>query len=119
MGRYLVLGAALAALLQSAVPQASLLAIGSGPLLSVAVMLTLAFILSVGSTVDSFVALAFLASFTPGSVLAFLVYGPMVDLKNTLLYLTVFRRRSVGYLAALPLVLTLLAAVAINLYLPL
>lgn len=119
MGRYLVLGAVLAALLQTFVPQSSLLAVGSGPLLSVAVMLALAVILSICSTVDSFVALAFLGSFTPGSVLAFLVYGPMVDIKSVLMYLTVFRRRTVIYLIALPLALTLVAALFINLYLPL
>lgn len=119
MGRYLVLGAALAAVLQTFVPQSSLLAVGSGPLLSVVVMVALAVILSICSTVDSFVALAFLGSFTSGSVLAFLVYGPMVDIKSTLMYLTVFRRRTVAYLIALPLALTLVAAVFINLVLPL
>lgn len=119
MGRYLVLGASLAALMQTTVPQSSLLAVGSGPLLSVGVMLALAVVLSICSTVDSFVALAFIGSFTPGSVLAFLVYGPMVDIKSSLMYLTVFNRRTVVYLILLPLALTVVAALFINLYLPL
>lgn len=119
MGRFLVLGAALAALMQSFVPQSSLLAVGAGPLLSIVVMLALAVVLSICSTVDSFVALAFLGSFSSGSVLAFLVYGPMVDIKSTLMYLTVFNRRTVIYLISLPLALTLVAALFINLYLPL
>ncbi len=118
MGRYLVLGSVLAALLQTFVPQSSLLAVGAGPLLSVLVMLTLAFVLSICSTVDSFVALAFVGSFTRGSMLAFLVYGPMVDIKSTLMYLTVFRRRTVAYLVLLPLALMLVIAVGMNLYLP-
>jgi hypothetical protein len=95
-----------------------LLAVGAGPLLSVLVMLTLAFVLSICSTVDSFVALAFVGSFTRGSMLAFLVYGPMVDIKSTLMYLTVFRRRTVAYLVLLPLALMLVIAVGMNLYLP-
>lgn len=118
MGRYLVMGSVLAALLQTFVPQTSLLAVGSGPLLSVLVMLVLAVVLSICSTVDSFVALAFLGSFTRGSVLAFLVYGPMVDIKSTLMYLTVFRRKTVAYLVLLPLAMTLVLAVFMNLYLP-
>ena len=45
MGRYLILGALLATGLQTFIPQASLLAIGSGPVLSVLVMLALAILL--------------------------------------------------------------------------
>jgi hypothetical protein len=117
MGRFLVLGAALAAALQAFLPQAGLLALGSGPLLSVLALAGLAVILSVCSTVDSFVALAFLGTFTPGSVLAFLVYGPMVDLKSLLMYRQVFRPRTVVYLVTLPLAFTITAALFMNLFL--
>jgi hypothetical protein len=117
MGRYLVLGSALAAAMQSFIPQARLLGLGSGPLLSVLVMIGLAVLLSVGSTVDSFVALAFLGTFTPGSVLAFLVYGPMVDLKSILMFRQVFERRGLLYLVLIPLVLTTAVAVTMNLFL--
>lgn len=115
MGRYLVAGGALAALMQTAVPQALLLNISSGPVASVLVMIALAVLLSVCSTVDAFIALAFTGAFTTGSVLAFLVYGPMVDIKSTLMFLQVFRRRTVVYLVLLPLLMTVLAAVFINL----
>jgi uncharacterized membrane protein YraQ (UPF0718 family) len=118
MGRFLVLGAVLAALMQTLVPQRVLLALGSGPVLSVLVLMLLAVLLSVCSTVDSFVALAFARAFSGGSVLAFLVFGPMVDVKSTLLYLTVFRRRAVLYILLLTFMLTLLAAVFVNRYLP-
>ncbi|NPV77733.1 MAG: permease [Anaerolineae bacterium] len=114
MGRYLVLGALLAAFMQTLIPQGWLLAVGQGPILSVLVMIALAVILSVCSTVDAFIALAFAGSFNAGSLLAFLVYGPMVDIKSTLMFLRVFRRRTVLYLVTLPLMLILLAAVAMN-----
>jgi uncharacterized membrane protein YraQ (UPF0718 family) len=115
MGRYLIVGAMLAAALQTVVPQATLLALGSGPLLSVLVMIALAVLLSICSTVDAFVSLAFVGTFTSGSILAFLVFGPMVDIKSVLLYLQVFRRRTVGYMVILPLLMIILAAVFINL----
>jgi hypothetical protein len=119
MGRYLVAGALLAATMQTIVPQAVILSIGQGPVSSVVVMLVLAFVLSVCSTVDAFLALAFAGSFTTASILAFLVFGPMVDIKSTLMFLGVFKRRVVAYLILLPLQLIFLLAVFANLNLSL
>jgi uncharacterized membrane protein YraQ (UPF0718 family) len=99
MGGILVIGAALAALTQVIVPRAMLLEIGQGPVTSVVVMMTLAVLLSICSTVDAFVALAYAGTFTNGSLVAFLVFGPMIDLKGLLLMLTVFRGWLVGLVA--------------------
>ena len=115
MGRFLILGSALAALMQTLVPQESLLALGEGPLLSVLFMQVLAYILSVCSTVDSFLALAFVNSFTTGAIVSFLTFGPMVDIKSTLMFSGVFRPRVVVYLVLLPFMLNLLAGVLLNL----
>ena len=114
MGRYLVIGCGLAALLQTVMPQSVLLDIGRGGAASVATMLGLGYLLSVCSSVDAFLALAFTATFAPASILAFLVFGPMVDVKSTLLFLSVFRTRAVVYLVALPLVLTFAAALIVH-----
>ena len=114
MGRFLILGSALAALMQTLVPQQSLLALGTGSVLSVVFMQILAFILSVCSTVDSFLALAFVNTFTTGAIISFLSFGPMVDIKSTLMFTGVFRRKIVLYLVILPFVLNLLAGVVIN-----
>jgi hypothetical protein len=114
MGRFLILGALLAALMQTFVRQSDLLAVGQGPVLSVLVMTLMAVLLSICSTVDSFIALAFTGTFTSGGILAFLVYGPMVDIKSTLMFLRVFKPRVVLALVLLPLILTLVAAVLIN-----
>lgn len=115
MARYLIAGSILAALMQTFVPQAALLSIGQGPVVSVFAMQALAFVLSICSTVDAFVALAFAGTFTTGSLLAFLTFGPMVDIKSSLMFLGVFQRRTVLYLILLPLLLTLLIGVTWNL----
>ena len=115
MGRFLILGSALAALMQTLVPQESLLALGTGSVLSVLFMQVLAFILSVCSTVDSFLALAFVNTFTTGAIVSFLSFGPMVDIKSTLMFTGVFRPRIVLYLILLPFMLNLLAGVLLNL----
>lgn len=114
MGRFLILGSGLAALLQTFVPQDSLLALGAGPIMSVLFMQVLAFLLSVCSTVDSFLALAFVNTFSTGAIISFLSFGPMVDIKSTLMFTGVFRRKIVLYLVLLPFVLNLLAGVLIN-----
>jgi uncharacterized membrane protein YraQ (UPF0718 family) len=116
MVRFLILGSAIAAGMQTLVPQTALLAIGSSPLLSVVAMMLLAFVLSVCSTVDAFLALAFVNTFTLGAIVAFLTFGPMVDIKSTLLYLRVFKPRAVLYLVLLPFMMILVAGWLLNLY---
>jgi uncharacterized membrane protein YraQ (UPF0718 family) len=118
MGRYLVIGSALAAGMQTIVPQSLLLSIGSGPVISVLVMILLAAVLSICSTVDAFIALGFAGSFSPGSIMAFLVFGPMVDIKSTLMYTNVFRIKAVVYLILLPLLMSILAGIVINYTIP-
>jgi|FLYN01.1.fsa_nt_gi uncharacterized membrane protein YraQ (UPF0718 family) len=115
MGRYLIIGSLLAATMQTLVSQETLLALGRGPVVSVIAMQALAFVLSVCSTVDAFLALAFAGTFTTGSILAFLTFGPMVDIKSTLMFLGVFQRKTVVYLIVLPLLMTMLAGVWLNL----
>ncbi len=116
MGRFLVIGSMLAGLMQTVVSQEALLALGEGPLISVIVMQMLAFVLSVCSTVDAFLALAFTGTFTTGSIVAFLTFGPMVDIKSTLMFAGVFKRRVVGYLIVVPFLMTLLFGLWINLF---
>lgn len=114
MGRYLILGSMLAAGLQTFISQSALLAVGSGPLLSVLIMLLLAILLSICSTVDSFVALGFTGTFSFGAVLSFLVFGPMVDIKSVMMYLQVFKRRAVFYIVAIPFMMSLLTGLVFN-----
>jgi hypothetical protein len=115
MARYLIIGSMLAAAMQTLVPREALLSIGQGPVVSVLAMQALAFVLSVCSTVDAFLALAFTGAFTTGSILAFLTFGPMVDIKSSLMFLGVFQRRTVFYLIALPFLLSLLIGIFWNL----
>jgi uncharacterized membrane protein YraQ (UPF0718 family) len=115
MGRYLIVGSMLAAGMQTLVPQNLLLDLGGGAVMSVVVMMVLAFVLSVCSTVDAFLSLAFVSTFPPAAILAFLVFGPMVDIKSSLMFLGVFKRRTVLYLILLPLMATLAIAVFLNL----
>jgi len=89
----LVIGSALAGAVQVLVPRDALLAIGSNPALSIVAMIALAMIVSICSNVDSLFALSFAATFTPGSIVAFLLVGPLVDVKMLALLRTTFRSK--------------------------
>jgi uncharacterized membrane protein YraQ (UPF0718 family) len=95
MSKYLMLGAFLTALIQTFVAQDSLSAIGQGTFISHVFMMGFAYLLSLCSTTDAFVAASFAKTFSPGSLLAFLVFGPMIDVKSTLMLLSIFKARFV------------------------
>jgi uncharacterized membrane protein YraQ (UPF0718 family) len=94
MGRYVVLGAAVAAMLQTAVPQEALSTFAGAPVIGALALMGLAVLLSLCSEADAFVAVSFTV-FPLGSQLAFLVLGPVVDAKLAVLYGATFRRRFV------------------------
>ena len=87
----LLFGAAAAALVQVAVPREILLTLGSNPAWSIAAMLVLAFVISICSNVDAFFVLAFRDTFTAGSLVSFLVFGPMIDIKLLSLMRTTYQ----------------------------
>jgi uncharacterized protein len=116
LGGVLIIGSAIAALVQIAIPRELVLNLGQGVVTSILSMMVLAVIISICSTVDSFFALSFASTFTSGSLLAFLVLGPMIDLKNIGLLLTIFKGRVIFYLFALAAQMTFLLTLLINLY---
>ncbi|WP_394278448.1 permease [Microbacterium sp.] len=89
----LIIGSAIAGLVQVVIPRDVLLAIGSNPALSIAAMILLAIVVAICSNVDSFFALSFASTFTPGAIVAFLLVGPLVDVKMLALLRTTFRTR--------------------------
>ncbi|MBD2072493.1 permease [Phormidium sp. FACHB-592] len=116
LGGVLVLGSAIAAIVQVFVPRDIILNLGQSPVTSILAMMLLAAVVSICSTVDSFFALSFASTFTSGSLLAFLVFGPMIDLKSVGLMLSIFKARAVFYLFALAALLTFLFTLLVNLY---
>ena len=110
-----MLGCAIAAVVQTLLPRGWLLAVGSTPTLSVLSLMLLAVVVSVCSSVDAFLALGFAAQITPGALLAFLVLGPVVDLKLLGLFGVVLRPRAIALTAATASVVVLLLGQWVNL----
>ncbi|HEM6138067.1 TPA: permease [Streptococcus suis] len=84
-GRYLVFGCLFASLVQVYIPTAVVTTIGHNPLSAILLMMLLAFLLSLCSEADAFIGASLLSSFGFAPVMAFLVIGPMVDVKNLLM----------------------------------
>ena len=96
----LVMGCAIAALVQTLVPRDWLLAVGGAPTLSILSLMLLSLVVSVCSSVDAFLALGFAAQVTPGAVLAFLLLGPVIDLKLIGLFGILLQPRAILVTAA-------------------
>jgi uncharacterized membrane protein YraQ (UPF0718 family) len=96
---FFVLGAAVATLFNTSVNQQVIMPLAEDRLLAVGSMMTLAALLSLCSTSDAFVAATFTA-FSSASKLAFMVFGPVVDLKLVFIYGLVFRKRFIVLLVA-------------------
>jgi uncharacterized protein len=114
LGGVLVLGSAVAAAIQTLTPRELIVSLGQGPILSIVVLMILAGSISICSTVDAFFALSFAATFTSGSLLAFLVFGPMFDLKSIGLMLSIFKPKAIFYLFAIATQLTFLLTLFVN-----
>ena len=89
----LVIGSALAGAVQVLVPRDVLLAIGANPVLSIIAMVALAMTVAICSNVDAFFALSFASTFSSGAIIAFLLVGPLVDVKMLALMRTTFTGR--------------------------
>jgi uncharacterized protein len=115
--RVVLPGITLAAAFQACVPPRYFLDLGQGAFFSAIALMLLAGLMSICSSADAFVALSFAALLPSGSVLAFLVFGPLINLKSIFLFRLVLRWRSIGLMALLCFSLVLVAAVFCNLWL--
>jgi len=97
----LVIGSLVAGGIQVIVPREVLVSLGSDPLLSVLAMMVLAFVISICANVDSFFILPFASTFLPGSIVAFLVFGPIVDIKMLALMRTTYSTRTLVQLTTI------------------
>ena len=113
----LVLGCLIAALVQTWLPRSWLLAVGGAPTGSILALMLLAVVVSVCSSVDAFLALGFAAQVTPGALLAFLLLGPVVDLKLAGLFTVLMRPRAIAITATAASLGVLLIGQWVNLWL--
>lgn len=113
VGKYVIIGTLVASAFQTYFDRSVLLALSENQQLAPLIMMAFAFVLSLCSEADAFIASSFAHTFSTGALLAFLVYGPMLDLKNVILLFAYFRTKFVIVLIG---VITISVYVAVLLY---
>lgn len=100
-GRYLMFGGLIASAMQVYLPTSVLLTVTSSKLLAILLLLVLALTMSLCSEADAFIGSSLLSLFGTAPVAAFLVFGPMVDIKNLLMMKRYFNGRFIISLVSL------------------
>jgi len=108
VGHYLVIGAFIAALAQTHVERSLFTGLADIPSVSVLLMMSLAILLNLCSEADAFIAASFQGMMPVSAQLAFLLTGPMLDLKLLLMYRSLFTKRAIIALAGLVAVMVFL-----------
>lgn len=102
---YMMIGAFIASVMQVTIQISSIVAF-TNPYTSSLILMGFAFLLSLCSTSDSFIARTFVNSIPNTSILAFLLVGPMIDVKNTIILNKGFSKKFVFILISLIFILT-------------
>ncbi len=118
VGQFLVIGAFIAALFQTVISRQSLTHFTSNPVSAILVMMVLAVALNICSEADAFVAASFRFVLPFSAQFAFMLLGPMLDIKLVLMYTGVFRRKAIGTLSACVFVMVFIAVCFLHYLLP-
>jgi uncharacterized membrane protein YraQ (UPF0718 family) len=110
----LFIGCGVAGLIQVGVSREILVTLGSNPVWSVFALMALAFVISICSNVDAFFILSFGATFLPGAIVAFLVFGPMIDIKMLALMRTTFTAKTLLQVSAVVALCAAALGLAVN-----
>lgn len=94
---YFTIGVAITSVFRAYVTEDLIILFNQNETTGIGLMMVLAFVLSLCSTSDAFIAANF--PVPQSAKLAFLVFGPMMDVKLVFMYLSVFRPRFVFFLA--------------------
>ncbi|MBI5252137.1 MAG: permease [Desulfomonile tiedjei] len=115
VGRFLVIGAFVAALARTLIGVDALGDLFGSPGIAILMMMGLAVALNLCSETDAFIAAGFRGVLPDTAQMAFMVLGPMLDMKLLLMYLTMFRKRAIVTLSLL-VFMTVLAAMLLLQY---
>ena len=90
--RYYIFGSFLSSIFVVVLKEEVLTNYSTGVLMPIIIMMALSFLLSLCSEADAFIAKSFLSYFGVPAIAAFLIIGPMLDLKNAILISSYFKK---------------------------
>ena len=114
VSKYLIIGAIIASITQVVLPKTIIYRYINNKVISTIILMLFAYLISLCSTSDSFVAKTFVGSFSNNSILAFLLLGPMIDIKNTIVLAGNFNKRFVTKLIFLIFIFVFIAAMCVS-----
>jgi hypothetical protein len=117
LGSWLIFGSAIAAVVQTFLPQVQMMQWGQNAITQILIMLLLGFLLSLGAPYNTFFLSPILTNFLPGSWLSFLLFSSVIDLKGLQLLSSVFSSKVVLYLFLLLFLFTLFFSLVFGFYL--
>lgn len=99
VGKYLVIGIFISTLFQTmGTGMFTAARSGTGLVISILIMMAMAFVLSLCSSSDAVVARSFANQFPMGAIMGFLVFGPMMDIKNVMMLSSGFSKQFIAKL---------------------
>lgn len=111
--KYLMLGAFITAIFQTIIPRGIITVFNNNQILSIITLMIFAYLISLCSTSDSFVGKSLMSQFTNSSVLAYLLLGPMIDIKNTFVLLGNYNKKFVYTLISLIFIIIFLFSIGV------
>lgn len=113
--KFLMFGALIASLVQVLIPRSLITTFNNNNILSIITLMLFAYLISLCSTSDSFVGKSLLSTFTESSIVAYLLLGPMIDIKNTIVLLGNYNKKFVVTLISLIfIVIFIISALVVN-----
>lgn len=106
VGKFVLLGAFLASLMQIVLPRTFEEALWNKPVVSILGLMAFAFAISICSSADAFIARGLMNRLPFVSVVGFLIYGPVMDLKSVMMLFEHFPKRFVVTLFAMITIVT-------------
>lgn len=92
VGKFIIIGAFLSSIIQNIISVSNISTVNMDSRLTLIVMMIFGFLLSVCSTSDAFIAKGFINYFSTSAIMGFLVFGPMIDIKNTIMLFGNFKK---------------------------
>lgn len=111
--KYLMFGALIASLIQVLLPRDLLTTFNNNQILSIIILMIFAYLISLCSTSDSFVGKSLLSSFTKSGIIAYLLLGPMIDIKNTIVLLGNYKKSFVITLISLIFIIIFIVSILV------
>ena len=112
--KYLMLGALIASMVQVLVPRNILMIANNNSIISIVVLMLFAYLISLCSTSDSFVGKSLLSIFNENGVIAYLLLGPMIDIKNTFVLQGNFKKQFVWTLITLIFIMVFIVSLVVS-----